>query len=221
AWSAGSGEANKLLVEHKAVVTCAAWSKDGKTILTGDAEGIAITWDAETFKEKARRRFSPRIAAVAISSDGTYLAAAVASLMPAPNKDEDYTEDVFVWQSTDAQERLKPLYRKDAGGPFQGVASLAFAPDGRSLAVSFANFAHLPRLGELCGKVGIFTLPEQPPAKRSNPTPAASALDGWKQKAVLTNHAGPVDSVAFAKDGRSFVSGGADGKVLLWNTATL
>ena len=45
AWSAGSGEANKLLEGHKAVVTCAAWSKDGKTILTGDAEGIVIAWD--------------------------------------------------------------------------------------------------------------------------------------------------------------------------------
>jgi RNA polymerase sigma factor (sigma-70 family) len=261
AWSAGSGEANKLLAGHKSVVTCAAWSKDGKTILTGDVEGIVIAWDGETFKEKSRRRFGPRIAAVAVSPDGKTLAAAVASLMPAPNKTEAYTEMVFVWHPADppdgepqgkiirrqpegiveinigsdngvkpgrtfivlpadypekgrelplrkarevkpvapkamievtevigrnlsraritketdsiragvatgdviyADDALppgtKPLFRNDAGGPFKGVASLAFAPDGKSLAVAFANFSHLSRLGELVGKVRIFTL---------------------------------------------------------------
>ena len=38
---------------------------------------------------------------------------------------------------------------------------------------------------------------------------------------MLTNHAGPVDSVAIAPDGKTFVTGGADGKVLLWNSTTL
>jgi RNA polymerase sigma factor (sigma-70 family) len=219
AWSAGSGEANKLLEGHKSVVTCATWSKDGKTILTGDAEGIVIAWDGETFKEKSRRRFGPRIAAVAISPDGEHHAAAVASLMPAPNKTEAYTEMVFVCPSVNPPENLKPLFSHDAGGPFKGVASLAFAPDGKSLAVAFANFSHLTRLGELVGKVRIFSVADEPPAKK--PAPAAVEPGKWTEKAVLTHHAGPVDSVAIAPDGRTFVSGGADGKVLLWNTATL
>jgi WD40 repeat protein len=38
---------------------------------------------------------------------------------------------------------------------------------------------------------------------------------------VLTQHVGPVDSVAFAPDSKSFVSGGADGRVLIWDTGTL
>ena len=169
AWSAGSGEANKLLEGHKAVVTCAAWSKDGKTILTGDAEGIVIAWDGETFKEKSRRRFGPRIAAVAISPDGKHLAAAVASLMPAPNGTGDYTEMVFVWEAANPPANSKPLFRHDAGGPFKGVASLAFAPDGKSLAVAFANFTHLARSGELVGKVRIFALPERAAREESGP----------------------------------------------------
>jgi RNA polymerase sigma factor (sigma-70 family) len=277
AWSAGSGEPNKLLEGHKAAVTCAAWSKDGRTILTGDAEGVVIVWDATTFQERARRRFGPRITAVAISPDGAHLAAAIASLMPAPNGRGDYTEEVFVWRNPDeprgkivrrqpegvveidlgskqgvkpgdtfsilpadfpekgiqsrirkvrvknergeyrdvdkfvpkgtievrevigpnlsrakitleadairdgiaAGDRvydavdqtgqgLKPLFRNDAGGPFEGIASLTFAPDGRSLAVAFANFTHLTRLGELRGRVRIFSLgaPEPPEAEK-------------------------------------------------------
>src|SRR5205807_1313760 len=47
-----------------------------------------------------------------------------------------------------------------------------------------------------------------------------AALDGWKEVEVLTHHAGPVDSVAFAPDGKTFVSGDAEGKVFLWDTAT-
>lgn len=38
---------------------------------------------------------------------------------------------------------------------------------------------------------------------------------------MLTDHGGPVQSVAFAPDGKSFVSLGADGKVVRWDAATL
>lgn len=219
AWSAGSGEANKLLAGHKAVVTCAAWSKDGKTILTGDAEGIVIAWDVETFKEKSRLMLGGRVASVTITADGRHIAAAVAGLPDLVKKDA-YHEDVFAWEAAKPPKEPKSIFRHTVGGNFAGVASLAFSPNGKSLAAAFANFTHLKRLGELMGKVRVFTLQEDRPRK-SDPPPAAAALEGWKEKAVLTQHAGPVDSIAIAPDGESFVTGGADGKVLLWDFATL
>ena len=73
AWAAGSGAGNHLLEGHKEVVVAAAWSKDGKTIVTGDADGVVITWDAATFKEKSRLALGGRVAAVAISADGKHM----------------------------------------------------------------------------------------------------------------------------------------------------
>ena len=61
-----------MLEGHKATVIAAAWSKDGKVILTGDADGVVITWDAATFKEKARLSLGARVAALAIKPEGTH-----------------------------------------------------------------------------------------------------------------------------------------------------
>jgi len=33
------------------MVVSAAWSKNGKVIVTGDDAGLVIVWDAEMFKE--------------------------------------------------------------------------------------------------------------------------------------------------------------------------
>src|SRR5262249_60435105 len=64
------GRGNRLLEGHEAPVVSAAWSKDGKTAVTGDAAGRVIVWDAKTMKETRRFALSKRIAALALTSDG-------------------------------------------------------------------------------------------------------------------------------------------------------
>ena len=150
-------EANKLLEGHKAVVTCAAWSKDGKTILTGDAEGIVITWDAETFKEKSRLKLGGRVAAVAFTADGKHSAAAAASPIPLPNQGGIYTEEIFVWEAANPAEKseadLPPRRRRAIRG--SGVAGVRSGRQGvwrwRSPTSRICA-----RLGELVGKVRVF-----------------------------------------------------------------
>ena len=185
AWSAGSGAGNQLLEGHKATVVAAAWSKDGKTILTGDSGGVVIAWDAETFKEKARVAVHGRIAAVAVSPDGKHAAAAVVSVLEALPGKENYSEEVLVWPVADSPQQLKPISRTTAGGSFNGVASVAFAPDGQTLASAFCNFDHLLGTGKLVGRVRIFKVLEDQPKPPEKP--------------------GYVQDVRFSPDGNRYV----------------
>ena len=218
AWSAGSGESNHLLVGHKAAVTSAAWSQDGKWIVTGDAARTVIVWDAVTFKEKSRVLFPPgRVAAVAVSGDGMHIAAAVAiPLEQLPGK-ESYSEEVFVWPAESPPKQPKAISRTSAGGPFAGVGSLAFAPDGKTLVSTFCNFTHLSRLGELVGKVRVFAI-ERPKPEKPTPEPPA-AEQKWSEAAVLKDHNALVNGVAVAPDGKTFAAA-TDRGAVCWDAVT-
>ncbi|VTR97686.1 sigma-70 family rna polymerase sigma factor : Uncultured bacterium genome assembly Metasoil_fosmids_resub OS=uncultured bacterium PE=4 SV=1: Sigma70_r2: Sigma70_r4_2: WD40: WD40 [Gemmata massiliana] len=212
AWAAGSGAGNELLEGHKATVVSAAWSKDGKWIVTGDADGTVIVWDAVKFKEKSRLALGGRIAAVTVSADGKHTAAAV--VQPQERRERAYSEEVFVWPTARPPEKPELISSHPVGGPFAGIASLAFHPDGTELTSAFANFDHLSKLGELTGKVRVFTLsvPEKPA-----PKPAAD--HNWSQSSVLTDHAALVNGVAVAPDGKSFAAA-TDANVTCWDTVT-
>jgi|GEM_PF-1603841 len=193
AWSAGSGAGNKLLEAHKATVVSAAWSKDSKFIVTGDSEGVVIVWNGTTltnFKEMSRLTLGGRVASVAIADDSKHIAAAV--VKPQEGKDA-YTEEVFIWARANPPKKPEPISSHSAGGPFRGIASVAFAPDGMSLVSTFANFDHLTKLGVLVGKVRVFAL-KSPPEQPEKPAPVGKYIT----------------DVSFSPDGKLYlvVSGG-------------
>ena len=159
AWAAGSGEGNKLLEGHQEMVTAAAWAYDGKTIVTGDAAGKVIRWDAAAFKQLSHRNFSGKVVALTVSRDGERLAAAVIGIA---EKKESYNEEVYIWPTENAPEKLEPLVRKSVSGSFAGLAGLAFAPDGKTLASSFCDLMRLAKPDDPTGQVRLWRLTPKP-----------------------------------------------------------
>jgi WD40 repeat protein len=137
---------NRVLTGHEAVVVSAAWSKDAKTAVTGDAAGRVLVWDAKTMKERHRIELGQRVAALAIAPDGQLIAAVVVG------KNAEF----HVWETAKSADKPKPIHvdASDYAGPIH--ASLAFSPDGQRLAGTVYNEVWLTRLGELIGKVHVW-----------------------------------------------------------------
>jgi WD40 repeat protein len=149
AWVAGNYEkgspGNRLLKGHQAVVVSAAYSKDGKTAVTGDASGRVIVWDAKTMQESHRLELGERVAALALSAEGKNIAAV------AVGKGAEF----YVWDTGELR-NLKPIHveSSDFSGPIH--ACLAFSPDGQQLAGSAINTAWHARLGQLVGRLHVW-----------------------------------------------------------------
>ena len=147
------------MVGHEATVVSAAWAKEGSVAVTGDAAGRVIVWDATKMEETGRLELGGRVAALAISDNGTWTAAYVLG----------DRGKVIVWETANPPDELTPIHTElsDFSGP-TSYASLSFSPDGRRLAGCAMDRRWLNRLGELVGMVRVWELAAEP---RAQPAP--------------------------------------------------
>ena len=148
--------------DYNATFVCAAWSRDGSTIVTGDDAGIVIVWDAKTFKETERFYFlRDRICAVDVTADGKRIAACIRKNKSAYGYQgaANDPEGVYVWDMANPPKTLQPIaLHKPNSKPFHGVANVKFTPDGKTLAACFCNFDQLKSKEKVEGQVRIWDL---------------------------------------------------------------
>jgi WD40 repeat protein len=192
-----------------------AFAAGGKQFVSGGFDHTARVWDARTGRElHCLRGHGSNVHAVTYSPDGKWIAAASAR--------------AHLWDATTGKE-VRRL------GPAEGQLSVAFAPDGKTLATGNDRRVRLfdvqtgALLAELVldnegGRPVVFS----PDGKllAVGPSPAAAGdvalWDVATRKVVrrLCGHPCAVMSLAFARGGKALLSAGFDSTLRLWQVDT-
>lgn len=215
-WDAASGAALAVLAGHSSVVRGVAFSPNGQRIVTASQDGTTRLWDAGSGKHLATLLgHSDRVHSAAFNPDGTRVVTA----------SRDGT--ARLWQAATG-EGIATL-RGHAGA----VTSAAFSPDGATVVTTGEDRTVRVWAARSGDQLAQFTPPSEQPHR---PLSAAFSPDGallvtagedgtarlWDARAgtpvaVLSGHAGSVNSAVFSPDGRLVLTAGADGTVRLWD----
>jgi WD40 repeat protein len=172
-WEADSGRLLHQFKGHQDDVNSVAFSSDDQWLASGSGDGTVKFWDIAKQMKKADLSLGQQVFAIALSPDGKTLAIG-----------GGYGESVLqLWDvqgqkvKTSLKQHLKP------------VCSLAFSPDGSSLASG--SFDQTAQLWDLSSCKPTFT---------------------------LTGHKQNVRSLAFSPDGKTLAAASRTSDVLLWET---
>ena len=186
-YEAGS-PGNRVMKGHQDTVVSAAWSQDANTAITGDVAGRLIEWDATTMKEKHRREFGSRIAALSISKDGS---TAVAYVLGKVGR-------VIIWDATDSTSVAKVIHVEPEDlSPPTAFASLDISPDGNRIAGCAGDRAWLDQSVQpnLVGRVRVWEL-DTAPGDQPTPKLLYSRPTMERSRFVIPNNHSLVRTVA-------------------------
>ncbi len=165
-YEAGS-PGNRIMPGHDNTVVSAAWSKEGSTAVTGDAEGRVIEWNPTrltdgarigSMKELRRHEFGGRVAALAISNNGQRIAAYVLGEQSC----------VYVWNVGEPTADLRPIHVEPKLSGKNSFAAIALSADGKQIAACAGDRDWLEAPEDLTGKVRVWKLVSSP---RRQPAP--------------------------------------------------
>ncbi len=215
---AKTGDVKAALEGHEPVARSAAFSPDGKTLVSGGAHGDASirVWDVETgapLKTLDAKRGGGVGVVVAYSPDGRTLVSGSGGA-------------VILWDAENWTER--------AIVPASTTNALAYSPDGQRIAYSAAFSQEIYLLDGLTGEpVGslkghrqnVATVAYSPDGKTLASGGAKGELLLWdsytgKRIKKLKRSAFAVKSLAFSPDSKTLLSGGYGDAMRLWDVQT-
>jgi len=219
-WKQCEGEELAILGVHSNGVTAVGFLPDGKTAFSAGNDHAVRLWDLETKKQIALLLHATKVAGVACSPDGRWLATS-----PPENNDPLLVWDLATRQATPVS--LTNVWLRPN--------SLASSPDSKLLA--FASYdsgvrvwsladrrviAQLPAYHHWLGSLGLAFSPGGQTLAYTENEAGDIVLWNLSNQSVtrrLKGHTWYVTALAFTPDGQLLVSGSADRTIKLWDVA--
>jgi WD40 repeat protein len=224
-WDVLSGQERCPVEGHQGIVLATRFSPDGSTLIPAGRDARIRVWDTVSGKERGDFRFPKvQVYTAAISRDGSAVATA--------GNYDDQTVRICSVATGEELARLEHAH---------SITSLAFAPDGKTLASGagddcvylweVATGRKLQTLrghengGRRGGAWGIPCLAFSPDGQFLASGGDDDTIIIWKvasreKRFRLTGHEGSVVALAFSPDGRTLASGAQDYRIELWEVAT-
>jgi WD40 repeat protein len=231
-WDAASGKLLKRLQEHPGVIRSVMFSADGRRLIAGGEDRTLTVWETSQWKMvRSLQELPQSVLSVAAGPDAGLLAVAHGdpSSMRAPGGVRFYELDTL------AERGELPELKST-------IWSVAFSPDGRTLATGTAQVLQLwdpmtrrrkalvpvPHQIRVVafspdGKIVLTAgaLPKGPAGSREGVAQLVN-VETLEPRALVRGHRGLIVSAAFSPDGRHLATASlTDPEVLVWETAKL